>query len=201
MRGVKSEDLRAIIDFLYCGEANVFQDNLEGFLAIAEELQLQGLTGQANNDADACEETIKTSTIEREFQNYSREPQVSKYPRPPTTNPSQQIIRNESLSQNGTLAVVNSSAGDMQTLNENINSLMEKSLEKDANGKTRYRCKECGKESFYSNNIRKHIEATHLEGVSIPCSQCEKTFRSRNALAQHIHYIHKAHCRPFKTEK
>ena len=44
MRGLKSEDLCAIIDFLYCGEANVFQENLDSFLAIAEELQLKGLT-------------------------------------------------------------------------------------------------------------------------------------------------------------
>ena len=191
MRGMKSEDLKAIIDFLYCGEANVCQDNLDGFLAIAEELQLQGLTGQAHNDMDACEETFKRSTIERGFQSYKRETNISKYPRPPTSDLSQQMMRNESLPQNGTLAVVNSSAGDMQTLNENINTLMEKSLQKDANGKTRYRCKERGKESSYSNDIRKHIEATHLEGVSIPCSQCEKTFRSRNSLAVHIHRTHK----------
>ena len=38
MRGLKSEDLQAIIDFLYCGEANVFQENLDSFLSIAEEL-------------------------------------------------------------------------------------------------------------------------------------------------------------------
>ena len=43
MRGVKSEDLVAIIDFLYLGEANVLQDNLDSFLAIAQELQLKGL--------------------------------------------------------------------------------------------------------------------------------------------------------------
>ena len=42
MRGLKSEDLLAIIDFLYCGEANVFQENLDSFLSIAEELQLKG---------------------------------------------------------------------------------------------------------------------------------------------------------------
>ena len=36
MRGVKSADLRAIVDFLYQGEANVFQDDLDSFLAIAE---------------------------------------------------------------------------------------------------------------------------------------------------------------------
>mgnify|MGYP001234799886 CR=1 FL=1 len=45
MKGVKFEDLLAIADFLYLGEAEVFQENLESFLAIAEELQLKGLMG------------------------------------------------------------------------------------------------------------------------------------------------------------
>ena len=45
MRGLTSEDLRTIIDFMYFGEANIFQENLESFLAIAEDLKLTGLTG------------------------------------------------------------------------------------------------------------------------------------------------------------
>merc|ERR1712029_169766 len=48
MRGVKSDDLLAIVDFLYRGEANVFQENLDSFLAIAEELQLKGLMGKTD---------------------------------------------------------------------------------------------------------------------------------------------------------
>ena len=43
---MKSDDLLAIVDFLYRGEANVFQENLDSFLAIAEELQLKGLMGK-----------------------------------------------------------------------------------------------------------------------------------------------------------
>ena len=46
MRGVKCEDLLAIIDFLYRGEANVCQENLDSFLAIAVDLQLKGLMGK-----------------------------------------------------------------------------------------------------------------------------------------------------------
>ena len=45
MRGVKSVDLMAMVDFLYYGEANVYQENLDSFLAVAEELQLKGLNG------------------------------------------------------------------------------------------------------------------------------------------------------------
>ena len=45
MRGLKSKDLVAMIDFLYHGEANVYQENIDTFLAIAEELQLKGFHG------------------------------------------------------------------------------------------------------------------------------------------------------------
>ena len=41
MRGLKSEDLKAMIDLIYFGEANVFQENLDSFLALAEELQFK----------------------------------------------------------------------------------------------------------------------------------------------------------------
>ena len=50
MRGLKSDDLIAMVDFLYCGEANVDQENLDSFLAIAEELQLKGLRGTDENN-------------------------------------------------------------------------------------------------------------------------------------------------------
>ena len=55
MRGMKSEDLIAIVDFLYYGEANVFQENLDSFLAIAEELKLKGLTGQQTAEQSEAE--------------------------------------------------------------------------------------------------------------------------------------------------
>ena len=51
MRGMKSVDLVAIVDFLYYGEANIFQEDLDSFLSIAEELQLKGLKG-SNTEED-----------------------------------------------------------------------------------------------------------------------------------------------------
>ena len=46
MRGLKFDDLLAIVDFLYYGEANIYQENLHTFLNIAEELDLKGLNGR-----------------------------------------------------------------------------------------------------------------------------------------------------------
>ena len=48
MRGINPEVLVAIIDFLYCGEASIYHNNIEAFLALAEELNLKVLTGIAN---------------------------------------------------------------------------------------------------------------------------------------------------------
>ena len=53
MRGVKSENLTAMVDFFYHGEANVFQENLDSFLVLAEELQLKGLRGNQTDQEDS----------------------------------------------------------------------------------------------------------------------------------------------------
>ena len=50
LRGFQSKDFASILDFLYFGEANVYQDDLDSFLAIAEEIKLKGLTGQTSSD-------------------------------------------------------------------------------------------------------------------------------------------------------
>ena len=49
MRGLKAKDLMAIVDFIYLGEANIYQEDLDGFLALAEELQLKGLSSSQNH--------------------------------------------------------------------------------------------------------------------------------------------------------
>ena len=44
IRSVRPENLMAMMDFFYHGEANVYQENLDSFLVLAEELQLKGLS-------------------------------------------------------------------------------------------------------------------------------------------------------------
>ena len=62
MRGLKAEALVAMVDFLYYGEANVNQENLDTFLSLAEELRLKGLIGSS------------TETNHEEFRNKSIKP-------------------------------------------------------------------------------------------------------------------------------
>ena len=186
MRGVKSEDLLAIVDFLYFGEANVYQENLDSFLAIAEELQLKGLMGKINNDEEIPTKAELPSQ-ENKVRDYKQN--ISK------SSTSFQYDINEEISNIGqeerAVALTNHFSGNLHELDERCNSMMDKTLKKHSNGRPLYRCKSCGKEAKNSH-LKQHIEANHLEGISIPCNICEKTFRSRNAMTQHNTTYHKS---------
>ena len=49
MRGLSSDTLAAVLDFLYFGEANVPEESLDGFLALGAELKMKGLVLGAEN--------------------------------------------------------------------------------------------------------------------------------------------------------
>ena len=112
MRGLRSEDLTAILDFLYQGEANVCQENLDAFLAIAEKLKLQGLAGQ-QSPREAFEEH---ETRKEVFQKSNGD----------VNNHEPNINSEEEVST--ALAIPNQVSGDLQAWDEKVKSMMEKSL-------------------------------------------------------------------------
>ena len=63
MRGLKVKDLIAIVDFIYHGEANIYQEDLDGFLALAEELQLKGLARSKSEDPKTIEGLKEEQTV------------------------------------------------------------------------------------------------------------------------------------------
>ena len=54
LKGVKYSDLLCVLNFMYHGEVNVAQEDLNSFLAVAEDLQVKGLTlGRSNTNASS----------------------------------------------------------------------------------------------------------------------------------------------------
>ena len=58
MRGLKARDLVAVVDYIYHGEASIYQEDLDGFLDLADELQLNGL--DSSNTKEALKEGTPT---------------------------------------------------------------------------------------------------------------------------------------------
>ena len=96
-----------------------------------------------------------------------------------------QIPFNDYDKVNRSVALTTPLSGELEGLNEKVKAMLEKSHNVAANGKKLFICRVCGKEGEYMN-VKRHIEANHLEGVSIPCNLCEKTSRSRHALTMHV---------------
>ena len=188
MRGVKFDDLLAIMDFLYRGEANVVQENLDSFLAIAEDLQLRGLMGKTEERTENLNVSGKYTPSKVLPSTYSATRLLEAHPK--TQRQDNKIVR----ADGNTVALPSNHSGDLDQLEEMVKSMMEKSKNNYGDRKTKAdRCKVCGKEGM-SNAIKDHIEANHIEGIVIPCNLCEKTFRSRNASRLHINRLH--HTKP-----
>jgi len=61
LKGVKYTDLTAVLNFMYHGEVNVAQEDLNSFLAIAEDLKVKGLT-QNKSEENSREQVVKKQT-------------------------------------------------------------------------------------------------------------------------------------------
>ena len=170
LQGTNSGDLSNILEYVYNGEVQVFQDKLDHFLSIAHRLKLNGLTNV--EDPGQHEEEIK-------MDNSATSMDSSKNTMAHTMA---QILEETITSQETNYLSIND--GDLEAIDEKIKQCIEKCPD----GK--FKCTVCGKIALQKPNLKKHIE-THIEGLSIPCNNCHLSFRSRNSLYQHVSKEHR----------
>jgi len=63
LKGVKYIDLVAVLNFMYHGEVNVAQEELNSFLAVAEDLKVKGLTQNGSEKASSRSDQIPGQKI------------------------------------------------------------------------------------------------------------------------------------------
>ena len=62
LKGVKYTDLQSVLNFMYHGEVNVAQEELNSFLAVAEELRVKGLTQNQSGNQNPKKESLPQNT-------------------------------------------------------------------------------------------------------------------------------------------
>ena len=189
MRGLKSPDLSAILDFLYHGEVSVRQEDLDNFLALAEELHIKGLVGgdiKRNNfkgkvqmQNDATKQVIKVEPeIENGFEQITQE-EYEAVDKSIPLNSGENYIQHRQI---GKITIDND-------LKQKMYDLIEQ------NGEN-WSCKICGKVANttaqnWLGNLKRHSQI-HMEGVSYPCNICGKEYRCSNNLTTHMYRTHKS---------
>jgi len=93
IKGVKYQDLLSVLNFMYNGEVNIAQEELNTFLAVAEDLRVKGLT--QNNSATTPRKNVQnqesTGQVNRQREPPEREPPPPLPKRPRPAPPSQTV--------------------------------------------------------------------------------------------------------------
>ena len=172
LHGVNSFMMKHIIDFMYKGQVDIVQDQLDHFLIEAQKFQLEGLMPSAD-------EEIQNSTRTNMYEN-----KISK-------------VENDISFDHDNKEAVNFAEAHETTVKtickvnkiENREIVGQKVEDMIYFEDGLYKCRFCGKEIKDRSNARKHAD-THLEGVAYECHQCNKKFRSKNSLYFHTNKYH-----------
>ena len=173
--GISTADLSNIMNYIYNGEVQMYQDDLDRFLSVAQRLKLEGLieaeeTYETNKNEDQKVEITEEIVSAQELKPMIMEPK--KFPRKKINNPV------------ATVALAVDNIGKTSEINEKVLQYLERS----SDGK--YKCTLCNYTHGHRNAVIRHIE-THIDGLIYTCPICEKTFRSRNSMISHKSQNHK----------
>ena len=186
MRGLKSDVLLALSEFLYFGETNLVQEKLDEFLSLAAELKLKGLVRDEEQDNKGSSSKPKTSNMKLVKKNPISEA-VSSVETNIQTQLDTHTYANTKVEQ--------AQNENNENLEAQIRSMISSSDEslRSAGMSGRgmvHTCKVCGKRGENSN-IRRHIESMHIAGVAQVCNICGQIASSRIRLQRHIYENHK----------
>ena len=165
LSGFNSKNLHSMMDYIYEGEVQIFQENLDNFLDVAQKLRINGLTG-----GDTKQENYTEDDKEIDCSEYL--PKVEDY-----ENSLEEITEVKEYQPRPR----NNAERSLSLLSSDVIKTVDELIMKDGE---LWKCKSCGRTAKYNTQIRKHVEL-HIDGLSFPCQQCGSTFRSRNILAIH----------------
>ena len=175
LSGISSRNLEFIMDYIYQGEVQIFQEQLDDFLEVAQKLKIAGLI---NTNTD-YKEVKQENKITRNNPEKSKDTQENEYF-------DSSAVSMANLIEEPRFQVEKLKLPSMDTteLDQKIQELII------VKGGT-FTCSLCGKTASTKQNLGKHVE-THIEGLSFPCQQCDRSFRSRNTLQKHKSVNHKS---------
>ena len=151
--GVSSHNLSLVLDYIYQGKVQIYQEHLDGFLELAQKLKIEGLLEKPERNivTDKCKDD--EAEVKEDL----------------TTVHSNQIYE-EKARVNYAMSLGDQ---DKDMLVQKRKELYQRTTE----GK--YECLGCGKFMNNQANMMRHVE-THIEGLSFNCKLCGKIFRSSN---------------------
>ena len=178
--GVNSRKLHFILDYIYQGEVQVYQEEIDGFIEAAQKLKIEGLRKEQEN-LDPGHEDFKIKA-ENQNSNYSESSDESYLVDVDDVEKS----KNSKTPRRKSTGRSMTPAGGSLTTPELEQKIEELTVKIDGV----YTCGNCGKTAKDKTHLTRHVE-THIEGLEYNCQHCGKVCRSRNGLTAHIGKYHR----------
>ena len=166
LSGVDSTSLGFVLDYIYQGEVQIYQNQLDNFLEVAQKLKIEGLLS-----TEEPEDKNDSHVVDRKAESFPTRPDYTEV----------KVVKTDHTRTGNIEKVV--SVTDMAEVDEKTEQLMEK-----IDGI--FHCKACDYSSRNSIHMKEHVER-HIDGLSYSCQICDKKFSSRNSLREHLYSFHK----------
>ena len=165
LEGINSIELKIILDYLYNGEVNIFKENLDRFLNIAERFKLEGF--MSNEGGIVLDDSIATNSnndVKVTFNDINElKPDELLYD-------SKENKIETVTAQTKTKIVIKSEGFS------NVDELDAKILEHIEKDGSRWKCNICDKILGNKTHAKEHVEI-HFDGLTFQCSECDAIVR------------------------
>ena len=178
LSGVSSVNLGFILNFIYFGEVNLFQDQLDNFLESARKLEIEGIqedyADQGAMWQSAQKHVIQEQNIEhiKEHNEVRGVPAVLENTALKTNNYSKGYVypfQNREETSSNYVAKVDGVSMTDEEIEMKKNDLYQKLGDI-------WRCLVCAYTSLRMDSLKKHAE-THLDGLCYTCTLCNRDYR------------------------
>jgi len=200
LKGVKYEEILLVLNFMYHGEVNVAQDELNSFLTVAEDLQVKGLTQNQSKPSRAVEEpnTLRKYGVEED--QGSRSLRQPSRPKPSFSHHTQPLPITEKIQARKeiqeispyikTEAPVVLDEDNSQQLVESSDYQTEQGYEYEQSYQDDTIMYQEGEMQMnmdqMENNTQDLNESWDGHLLQFPCEYCEKVFRNKRAYYNHV---------------
>ena len=179
LRGIQYSEIEPILQFMYLGEAKLYEERLNEFLSAARDLEIKELykrvkTNQAHDKTTQKLEEDSNFISENDDDNISLEE-------------ADNVGSNDSMQQTGKpISRLQCTQCDKTFSGKPGLWLHTKSVHEGV----KYPCSQCDFQAKRQLQLTEHIQSKH-EGVMYGCNQCDKQYIKQRDVTRHIKYKHK----------
>ena len=200
LSGVHSRELFKVMDYIYEGEAQLYQDDIDNFMTTAKTLKISGLCEAQNHNTDedhaGSKEPEYVSPVEVNMEDeihitddiHEDHNDGHDNGRADLEEESSSFVANDCNASVYVDVDIDVSRRKEREKFHEANKAIEELVSKEGD---LWICKQCGKTNKSKSNLKKHIEI-HIEGLSFPCQLCDMSFNNRNSLYHHNRSFHKS---------